>query len=82
MHTGKLIFNQLLRPLHHNAFRRIAARYDGDYRLRTFSCWDQFLCLAFGQLTFRESLRDLPADFIYTIVEGQGVAGKTPLPAP
>lgn len=59
MYTGKLIFNQLLRPLHHNAFRRIVARYDGDHRLRTFSCWDQFVCLAFGQLTFRESLRDL-----------------------
>ncbi len=59
MHTGKLIFNQLLRPLHHNVFRRIVARYDGDYRIRAFSCWDQFICLAFGQLTFRESLRDL-----------------------
>src|SRR5450755_3345620 len=59
MHTGKLIFNQLLRPLHHNVFRRIVARYGGDYRLRAFSCWDQFVCLAFGQLTFRESLRDL-----------------------
>jgi hypothetical protein len=59
MYTGPLIFNQLLRPLHHNVFRRIVARYDGDYRLRAFSCWDQFICLAFGQLTFRESLRDL-----------------------
>lgn len=59
MHTGQLIFTQLLRPLHHNAFRRIVARHDGDYRLRTFSCWDQFVCLAFGQLTFCESLRDL-----------------------
>jgi hypothetical protein len=59
MYIGALIFNQLLRPLHHNAFRRIVARYDGDHRVRTFSCWDQFICLAFGQLTFRESLRDL-----------------------
>ena len=59
MYSGQLIFNQLLRPLHHNIFRRIVARYDGERRMRTFSCWDQFLCLAFGQLTFRESLRDL-----------------------
>src|SRR5258707_13527228 len=59
MYTGPLIFNQLLRPLHHNAFRRIVARYGGDYRVREFTCWDQFVCLAFGQLTFRESLRDL-----------------------
>jgi len=59
MYTGALIFNQLLRPLHHNIFRRIVARYGGDYRVRSFSCWDQFVCLAFGQLTFRESLRDL-----------------------
>ena len=59
MYTGPLIFNQLLRPLHHNVFRRIVARYEGERRVRTFSCWDQFICLAFGQLTFRESLRDL-----------------------
>lgn len=59
MYTGPIVFAQLLQPLHHNAFRRIVARYDGDYRVRSFSCWDQFVCLAFGQLTFRESLRDL-----------------------
>src|SRR5271155_5561944 len=59
MYTGPLIFNQLLRPLHPNAFRRIVARYGGDHGVRTFSCRDQFVCLAFGQLTFRESLRDL-----------------------
>lgn len=41
------------------AFRRIVARYDGEYRTRTFSCWDQFICMAFGQLTFRDSLRDI-----------------------
>ncbi len=59
MYTGQIVFAQLLRLLPHYAFRRIVARYDGDYRIRAFSCWDQFVCLAFGQLTFRESLRDL-----------------------
>lgn len=42
-------------------FRRCVARYGADYRLRRFSCWDQFLCMAFAQLTFRESLRDIEA---------------------
>jgi Domain of unknown function (DUF4372) len=35
------------------------ARYRGDYKVKAFSCWDQFLCMAFAQLTFRESLRDI-----------------------
>src|ERR1700727_1542491 len=59
MPTRQIVFAQLLKYLPHAGFRRIVARHGGDYRLRTFSCWDQFLCLAFGQLTFRESLRDL-----------------------
>jgi hypothetical protein len=59
MYTGPIVFAQLLQSIHHTAFRRIVARYDGDHRIRSFSCWDQFICLAFGQLTFRESLRDL-----------------------
>ncbi len=42
-------------------FRKCVARYGGDYKLRGFSCWDQFLCLAFAQLTYRESLRDIEA---------------------
>jgi hypothetical protein len=59
MPTSQIVFAQLLKYLPHAAFRRIVARHDGDYRLRAFSCWDQFVCLAFGQLTGRESLRDL-----------------------
>jgi hypothetical protein len=43
------------------AFRRCVKRYQGDYKLKTFSCWDQFLCMAFAQLTYRESLRDIEA---------------------
>ena len=43
------------------AFRRCVKRYQGDYKLKTFSCWDQFLCMTFAQLTYRESLRDIEA---------------------
>jgi hypothetical protein len=59
MHDGRFVFAQLLDYLPDREFRRIVAEYRGNHRLRTFSCWDQFVCLAFGQLTFRESLRDL-----------------------
>src|SRR6202521_3536036 len=42
-------------------FNRCVARYDGNYKASRFSCWDQFLCMAFAQLTYRESLRDIEA---------------------
>src|SRR6266516_1502795 len=59
MHTGKLVFAQLTDLIHPEQFRRCVRRYDGEYKVKTFSCWNQFLFMAFGQLTFRESLRDL-----------------------
>lgn len=59
MHTGRLIFAQLMDFLPLAAFRRCVARYRGEYKVRGFSCLDQFLCLAFAQLTYRESLRDI-----------------------
>ena len=59
MHTGKLVFAQLTDLIHPEQFRRCVRRYHGDYKVKTFSCWNQFLCMAFGQLTFRESLRDV-----------------------
>lgn len=59
MHPGKLVFAQLTDLIHPEQFRRCVRRYDGDYKVKTFSCWNQFLCMAFGQLTFRESLRDV-----------------------
>jgi hypothetical protein len=59
MHTGKLVFAQLTDLIHPEQFHRCVRRYDGDYKVKTFSCWSQFLCMAFGQLTFRESLRDV-----------------------
>jgi len=59
MHAGKLVFAQLTDLVHPEQFRRCVRRYDGEYKVKTFSCWNQFLCMAFGQLTFRESLRDV-----------------------
>jgi len=59
MNSGKSIFAQLMDFLPSKAFRRCVKRYKGDYKLKSFSCWDQFLCMAFAQLTYRESLRDI-----------------------
>jgi hypothetical protein len=61
MHVGRLVFAQLMDHLPLYEFRKCVARYDGQRRFRGFSCLDQFLCLAFAQLTFRESLRDIEA---------------------
>ena len=59
MHTGRTIFAQVMDFLPLSVFRACVARYQGDYKVRGFSCLDQFLCLAFAQLTYRESLRDI-----------------------
>jgi hypothetical protein len=61
MNAGKSIFSQLTDFLPSTEFRECVARYRGDYKLKSFSCWDQFLCMAFAQLTYRESLRDIEA---------------------
>lgn len=61
MHSGKLVFAQLMAYLPLTTFRRCVARYDGNHKVKTFSCLDQFLVLAFAQLTYRESLRDIQA---------------------
>jgi len=61
MNAGQSIFSQLMDFLPTHEFRQCVARYKGDYKLKSFSCWDQFLCLAFAQLTYRESLRDIEA---------------------
>ena len=61
MNLGWTVFAQLLDYLPSYEFRKCVARYHGDYKLRGFSCWDQFLCLAFAQLSHRESWRDIEA---------------------
>jgi Domain of unknown function (DUF4372) len=59
MHTGKLVFAQAMAHLPLHELRRSVARYRGHYKVKRFSCLDQFLCMAFAQLTYRESLRDI-----------------------
>ena len=59
MHQGQIVFSQLMEFVPQHAFRKCVNRYQGNYRMRSFSCYDQFLCMAFAQLTFRESLRDI-----------------------
>jgi hypothetical protein len=61
MNRGRTVFSQLISFLPDREFRRCVERYQGDSRLRGFSCWDQYLAMAFAQLTYRESLRDIEA---------------------
>jgi hypothetical protein len=61
MHSGNLVFAQLMEFAPWHTFRRVVAKYRGDFNVRTFSCLDQFLSMAFAQLTYRESLRDIEA---------------------
>ncbi len=58
MHIGKIVFSQVMEHLPMHTFRRCVQRYDGNHKIKSFSCLDQFLCTAFAQLTYRESLRE------------------------
>lgn len=58
MNRGKYVFAQIFEFVPHNDFLKFVKKYDGDRKTRHFSCWNQFLCMAFGQLTHRESLSD------------------------
>lgn len=59
MYQGQTVFAQVMDFLPEKSFRRCVHRYDGNYRVRSFTCYDQLLCMAFAQLTYRESLRDI-----------------------
>jgi uncharacterized protein (UPF0248 family) len=61
MYSGKLVFAQVMEHLPLHTFRRVVSRYAGEHKVKSFSCLDQFLCMAFAQLTYRESLRDIEA---------------------
>ena len=61
MNQGKLVFAQLMQHLPLSTFHRCVTRYQGEHKVKSFSCLDQFLCMAFAQLTYRESLRDIEA---------------------
>ena len=59
MTQGQTVFAQLIHQLSHKEFHRCVDRYHGNHRVKSFTCWEQFLAMAFAQLTFRESLRDI-----------------------
>ena len=59
MYQGQTVFSQVMGFLPQNKFRQCVNRYNGNYRVRSFTCYDQLLCMAFAQLTYRESLRDI-----------------------
>jgi hypothetical protein len=59
MNAGKTVFAQILEHLPRYEFDKFVEKYEGNHRFRRFPCYDQFLCLAYAQLTYRESLRDI-----------------------
>jgi hypothetical protein len=61
MNRGKLVFAQIMEHLPLTTFRRCVARYDGEHKVKSFSCLEQYLCMAFAQLTWREGLHDIEA---------------------
>jgi hypothetical protein len=61
MYVGKLVFSQVMEHLPLHVFHRCVARYNGDFKVKEFTCLDHYLCMAFAQLTYRESLRDIEA---------------------
>ena len=83
MNQGKYIFSQVTSLISHKQFQTLVHRYKGDYKVKDFSCWKQYLCMAFGQLTHRESLSDTMlclkanADKLYHLGIGDVVAKST-----
>jgi len=83
MNQGKYVFSQIMELISHKQFQILVTRYDGEYKVKDFSCWKQFLCMAFGQLTHRQSLSDTMlclranADKLYHLGIGQLVANTT-----
>ena len=67
MHEGKLVFSQATNHLRLHTFRRWVQRFQGDRYVKHFRCLDQYLVMAFAQLTYRESLRDIKPVFVLKI---------------
>jgi hypothetical protein len=61
MYTGKIVFSQVMEHLPLHVFHQCVNRYNGDFKVKEFTCLDHYLCMAFAQLTYRESLRDIEA---------------------
>jgi hypothetical protein len=83
MNSGKYVFAQIFELVSHNDFIKCVKKYQGDYKTRHFSCWKQFLCMAFGQLSHRESLSDTimciqaNAPKLYHLGIGSGISKST-----
>lgn len=83
MNQGKYVFSQIMSLISHKQFQTLVRRHKGEYKVKDFSCWKQFLCMAFGQLTHRESLSDTilclkaNADKMYHLGIGDVVAKST-----
>jgi hypothetical protein len=83
MNRGKYIFSQIIGLISHKKFHTLVRHHKGDYKVKDFTCWKQFLCMAFGQLTHRESLSDTilclkaNADKMYHLGIGEVVAKST-----
>jgi len=88
MYAGKLVFSQVLEPLPPHTFRRCVQRYRGNHKVKEFTCHDQFLCMAFAPLTYRESLRDIEAclraqeNKLFHMAVARAVAAPWPTPMP
>jgi len=78
MNTRRTVFSQIIDYLSLHEFRKCVKRYKGDYKVKSFSCLDQFLCMAFAQLTYRESLRDIESCLrsMQNKVYHMGIRGK------
>jgi hypothetical protein len=83
MNSGSYVFSQITSLISHKQFQTIVDRHNVDYKVKGFSCWKQFLCMAFGQLSHRESLSDTiiclqaSADKLYHLGIGDAVAKST-----
>jgi Transposase DDE domain/Domain of unknown function (DUF4372) len=83
MNSGKYVFSQIMGLVSSTSFQTIVNRHFGDYKVKEFSCWKQFLCMAFGQITHRESISDTilclkaNADKMYHLGIGEVVAVST-----
>lgn len=83
MNQGKYVFSQIISIISHKQFQTLVRRHNGDYKVKDFTCWKQFLCMAFGQLTHRESLSDTilclqaNSDKLYHLGIGKAVSKST-----
>jgi len=83
MNKGRMVFSQVMDFASQDIFKVCVNRYNGNYKTKEFTCWKQFLCLAFGQLTHRESMSDtlrcleLNSDKLYHLGIGKAVNKST-----